>query len=103
MNRTLIAVICCASLYGMNADKRDHAKVGAIIGLGGYLGTTLIAPKSSPITRFLVGSLLATAAGWAKEVYDRQGHGTYEARDAWMTAVGGTGSSGVTLMINVSF
>ena len=101
--KTLILMVFASSLFAMEDDKRDHATAGALIGTAGYLGTAWVLPDSQPWQRFLIGSLAATAAGWGKELYDRQGHGTYESRDAWMTALGGAGASGVVFLFDWSF
>lgn len=101
--KVAILLCLCASISALEQDKRDHAKAGAVIGAAGYIGTALVFPESKPLTRFLVGSLLATGAGWAKELRDRQGFGNYEARDAWMTAGGGVGTAGVCFVFDWSF
>lgn len=101
--RILILLPLLGPLCALEADKREHALAGAAIGATAYAATAIALPESAPLQRFLIASLAATATGWAKEAYDRQGHGQYEARDAWMTALGGASAGGVLLCWDWSF
>lgn len=101
--KTILICMLTLSLSAMEEDKKAHAVAGAIISGTVYVGSYLVAPDAKPWQRFLAASLAATAAGWAKELYDRQGHGTYESRDAWTTAAGGTGTAGILFVVEVSF
>lgn len=58
-------------------DQQAHAWAGAAIAL-------LLLPYGWPAA--LAGVALAAAAN---ELRDRQGHGTYAARDFWVTVAGG--------------
>ena len=77
-------------------DKVKHFVAGAVIG-----GTTqylTYKATGNKNTAFFVGLGVSTLAGVAKELYDKQGHGTPSVKDAVWTSIGGL-SSCVTLRI----
>ena len=77
-------------------DKVKHFVAGAVIGGGAqYLTYKATGNKN---TAFFVGLGVSTLAGVAKELYDKQGHGTTDVKDAMWTSIGGL-SSCVTLRI----
>lgn len=103
MRTLLLSLSILGCLYALEQDKRDHATAGAVVAVLTYAGTSVLIPDSKPWQRFLVATVSATAVGWTKEVYDRQGHGTYESRDAWRTAAGGAVGAGVCFAMDWSF
>jgi hypothetical protein len=86
-------------------DKIAHALAGALIGnTGVMLAMALIgldgAGVADFVTAYVVGVGLAAFAGWGKEQWDREGHGSYDVRDFWATAGGGCiGSFGAVLAL----
>ena len=77
-------------------DKVKHFVAGAVIG-----GTTQFLTykaTGNKNTAFFVGLGASTLAGVAKELYDKQGHGTPDIKDAVWTSIGGL-TSRVTLRI----
>lgn len=106
MKRIGIALFLCMSTgYAQNViwsinnpsplvsvDKRSHFIVGAYLGAFG----TAIAHQQGAKHPWVYGLLLATAAGIAKECYDRRRGGKAEIADGLNTAIGGA-CAGLTI------
>ena len=59
-------------------DKAAHA-------LGGWALVATLLPHAGPWWALLACAVV----GFAKELWDRSGHGTYDPRDFWATTAGG--------------
>jgi hypothetical protein len=85
------------ALYPGQEDKRKHALVGGVI--SGVGGAAVTAVTKNRLLGALAGIALGTAAGAAKEIYDKtSGKGTPDVRDFYATALGAV-TVGVTLTI----
>jgi uncharacterized protein YfiM (DUF2279 family) len=77
-------------------DKANHAIYGLLI----YLCVLAVALMfhAHPATAAAGGFFVSLSAGWAKELYDRRGHGTHDLYDALATALGGAAGAAATVM-----
>ncbi len=94
----LFVLLPALSFTQIQPDKVKHFVAGAVIG-----GTTqylTYKATGNKNTAFFVGLGVSTLAGVAKELYDKQGHGTPSVKDAVWTSLGGV-SSCVTLRITI--
>lgn len=103
--RPLLLLLPLAALSALDLDEEDkrlHFVGGAVIGVVTDHFLTEFTDLT-PFQRFLASTATATAVGWLKELHDRQGHGTYEARDAWATAAGGAAGAALSLTLTWRF
>ncbi len=71
-------------------DKQEHAAAGAVAGAAGAGIAGLIMPRSTWLTRALIGTACAAVIGAAKEAADAQSrHHTSDPKDALATTTGG--------------
>ena len=96
MKTLILLLLPTLSFTQIQPDKVKHFVAGAVIG-----GTTQFLTykaTGNKNTAFFVGLGASTLAGVAKELYDKQGHGTPDIKDAVWTSIGGL-TSRVTLRI----
>lgn len=96
MKTLILLLLPTLSFTQIQPDKVKHFVAGAVIG-----GTTqylTYKATNNKKTALFVGLGVSTLAGVTKELYDKQGHGTPDVKDAVWTSLGGL-SSCVTLRI----
>ena len=99
---SVLLVTLTTGMGAMETDKRLHVIGGAMIGASVDLALASTTDLK-PWQRWLIATAATTTIGWAKELRDRQGHGDYDPRDAWMNAAGGAGGAGLSLTLTWSF
>jgi hypothetical protein len=90
----------------MTLDKITHGLAGSLCAfIASSLAMAMLGLQYAKGWDFFgawaVGVLAAMLIGWAKEKYDRQGYGTYDPRDANVTAAGGI--VGATINVALMF